>query len=52
MTIIHDYTTDIKSILDECELRVPIINNAEPLVSTEEPDFNIENILKSIKILY
>ena len=44
MTIIHDYTTDIKSILDECELRVPIINNTKPLVSTEEPDFNIENV--------
>ena len=44
MTVIYDYTTEIKSILDECELRVPIINNAEPLVSTEEPDLNIFEI--------
>ena len=44
MTIKKDYTLQIKSILDMCEVRIPVINNAEPLVSTEEKDFSIENI--------
>jgi len=44
MTIIHNYSDQIKNILDKCELNIPVINNAEPLVSTEETDFNIDDI--------
>lgn len=44
MTVIKDYATQIKSILDKCEIHIPVINNAEPLVSTEEQDFNIFEI--------
>jgi hypothetical protein len=44
MTIVHDYTAQIKSILDKCEVTIPVINNAEPLVSTEEPDVDILHI--------
>ena len=44
MTILHDYTSQIKRILDKCEVKIPVINNAEPLVTTEEPDIDILQI--------
>ena len=44
MTLTRNYTAQIKSILDKCEVNIPVINNAEPLVSTEEPDVDILQI--------
>ena len=44
MTIIINYTPQLKSILEKCELAVPVINDAEPLVSMEETDINIDDI--------